>query len=77
MPTAPRGDDVRTIQKIYTRMNKLSNGADGGVSGFNGSIRPKPLAEILRALFVKGNELVDFGRAGRINGCLPLIFVVE
>ena len=67
MPTAPRGDDVRAIQKIYTRMNKLSDGADGGVSGFNGSIRPKPLAEILRALFVKGNELVDFGAgSGRV-----------
>ena len=58
---------VRTIQKIYSRFQKISDGADGGVSGINGSIRPKSLARVLRALSVKGNELVDFGAgAGRV-----------
>ena len=48
-------------------MNKLSGGADGGVSGFNGSIRPNPLAKILRALSVKEKEMVDFGAgSGRV-----------
>ena len=37
------------------------------MSGFNGSIRPNPLAKILRALFANGNELVDFGAgSGRV-----------
>ena len=58
---------MKAIQKIYRRINKLSGGADGGVSGFNGSIRLNPLAKILRALFVNGNELVDFGAgSGRV-----------
>ena len=64
---ATSDEDVRAIQKIYRRMHKLSGGADGGVSGFNGSIRPDPLAKILRALIVNGNELVDFGAGtGRV-----------
>ena len=64
---ATSDEGVRAIQKIYRRMHKLSGGADGGVSGFNGSIRPDPLAKILRALIVNGNELVDFGAGtGRV-----------
>ena len=64
---ATSDEGVRAIQKIYRRMHKLSGGADGGVSGFNGSIRPKPLAKILRALIVNGNEFVDFGAgSGRV-----------
>ena len=58
---------VRTIQKIYSCFQKISDGAEGGVSGFNGSIRPKSLARVLRALGVKDNELVDFGAgSGRV-----------
>ena len=64
--TAPCDDGVRT-QKIYRRFQKISDGADGGVAGFNGSIRPTCLAQVLRALSVKGNELVDFGAgSGRV-----------
>ena len=64
---ATSDEGVRAKQKIYRRMNKFSGGADGGVSGFNGSIRLNPLAKILRALFVNGNELVDFGAgSGRV-----------
>ena len=65
--SATRDDGVRAIQNIYRRFEKISDGAEGGVSGFNGSIRPKSLAQILRALCVKGNELVDFGAgSGRV-----------
>ena len=65
--TAPCDDGVRTIQKIYRQFEKVSGGADGGVAGFNGSIRPKCLAQVLRALGVKDNELVDFGAgSGRV-----------
>jgi hypothetical protein len=65
--TAPCDDGVRTIQKIYRRFAKMSDGAEGGVAGFNGSIRPTCLAQVLRALSVKGNELVDFGAgSGRV-----------
>jgi len=72
--TAPCNDGVRTIQKIYRRFEKISDGAEGGVAGFNGSIRPTCLAHVLRALSVKGNELVDFG-AG--SGRVILSAVVE
>lgn len=61
--SAPCDDGVRTMQKIYRQLDKISDGAEGGVAGFNGSIRPKSLAQLLRALSVKGIELVDF-RAG-------------
>jgi hypothetical protein len=59
--TAPSDDGVRTIQKIYRQFEKVSGGADGGVAGFNGSIRPKCLAQVLRSLSIEDNELVDFG----------------
>ena len=65
--TAPCDDGVRTIQKIYRQFEKISGGADGGIAGFNRSIRPKCLAQVLRALGVKDNELVDFGAgSGRV-----------
>jgi hypothetical protein len=65
--TAPCDDGVRTIQKIYRQFEKVSGGADGGVAGFNGSIRPKCLAQVLRALSIEDNELVDFGAgSGRV-----------
>ena len=60
-------DGVQMIQKIYRQFKKITNGAEGGVAGFNGSIRPTPLARVLRALSVKGYELVDFGAgSGRV-----------
>ena len=60
-------DGVQMIQKIYRQFKKITNGAEEGVAGFNGSIRPTPLARVLRALSVKGNELVDFGAgSGRV-----------
>jgi hypothetical protein len=59
--STPCDDGVRAIQNIYNRFRTLSGGADGGVSGFNGSIRPKSLAKFLRVLCVRGIELVDFG----------------
>ena len=59
--TSPCDIDVRTIKKIYSRFQKISDGAEGGVSGFNGSIRRNSLARVLRALRVNVNELVDFG----------------
>ena len=66
-PTATRDQGVRAIQNIYREMKRLTDGADGGVLGVNGSIRPKGLAKILRALGVKGKELVDFGAgSGRV-----------
>jgi hypothetical protein len=65
--TARFDDGVRMIQKIYRQFHTISDGAEGGVAGFNGSIRPTPLARVLRALSVKGNELVDFGAgSGRV-----------
>ena len=60
--TAPCDGGVRTIQKIYRQFEKVSGGADGGVAGFNGSIRPKCLAQVLRALSVEDNELVILGQ---------------
>ena len=65
--TSPCDIGVRTIREIYSRFKKISDGAEGGVSGFNGSIRPQSLARVLRALRVKGSELVDFGAgSGRV-----------
>jgi hypothetical protein len=65
--TSPCDIGVRTIRKIYSHFQKISDGAEGGVSGFNGSIRPQSLARVLRALMVKGSELVDFGAgSGRV-----------
>ena len=65
--TARFDDGVRRIKNIYSRFRKISDGAEGGVAGFNGSIRPTSLARVLRALSVEGNELVDFGAgSGRV-----------
>ena len=65
--TARFDDGVRRIKNIYSRYRKISDGAEGGVAGFNGSIRPTSLARVLRALSVEGNELVDFGAgSGRV-----------
>jgi hypothetical protein len=68
--TAPCDDGVRTIQKIYRQFEKISGGADGGIAGFNRSIRPKCLAQVLRALGVKDNELVDFGAGSGLGRVL-------
>ena len=70
---------------------KLSDGVEGGVSGFNGSIRPKSLAKILWALCVKGVDFTVISAQDLEEFCfpiclyfcsgmifdLPLIFVVE
>ena len=65
--SAPCDDVVHAINRIYRRTKKLSDGAEGGVSGFNGSIRAKALAKLLMALCVEENELVDFGAgSGRV-----------
>ena len=65
--TAPRDEGVLAIRKIYRLYHKLSDGAEGGVSGVSGSVRPMSLARILRALKVRGKGLVDFGAgSGRV-----------
>ena len=46
---APCDDGVRAIQKIYRQFIKVSDGAEGGVVGLNGSIRPKYLARLCAA----------------------------
>ena len=63
--TAPCDDGVRTIQKIYRQFEKVSGGADGGVAGFNGSIRPKCLAQVLRALGIKDNAVTSWWISGQ------------
>ena len=55
-----RGRD-QTIGGIYRLFRKCSGGADGGVSGLNGSIRPSCLDKVLSALQVNGRVFIDFG----------------
>jgi hypothetical protein len=71
---APCDDGLCTIKKIYRHFQTISDGAEGSVSGFNGSLRPMSIARVLRALNVKGEEVVDFG-AG--SGRVILSAVVE
>ena len=51
----------QTIGGIYRLFRKCSGGADGGVSGLNGSIRPSCLDKVLSALQVNGRVFIDFG----------------
>ena len=51
----------QTIGTIYRMFRKISGGADGGVSGVNGSICPSCLKKVLCALEVNGREFIDFG----------------
>jgi hypothetical protein len=56
-----------SIESIYRLFKKLSGGADGSISGVNGSIRPLCLARVLEALEIYGRELIDFGAGeGRV-----------
>ena len=61
------GGSKKTIECVYQLFKKISCGADGSVSGINGSIRPSCLAHVLDALIVDGRELIDFGAGdGRV-----------
>ena len=51
----------QTIGVIYRLFRKCSGGADGGVLGVNGSIRPSCLDKVLCALQVNGRVFIDFG----------------
>ena len=51
----------QTIGGIYRLFRKCSGGADGGVLGVNGSIRPSCLDKVLCALLVNGRVFIDFG----------------
>ena len=51
----------QTIGGIYRLFRKCSGGADGGVLGVNGSIRPSCLDKVLCALQVNGRVFIDFG----------------
>ena len=61
------GGSKKTIECVYQLFKKISCGADGSVSGINGSIRPSCLAHVLDALIVNGSELIDYGAGdGRV-----------
>ena len=55
------------INKIYHLFKHCGNGADGGVSGLNGSISPASLNRVLDMLCPKHREIIDFGAGdGRV-----------
>ncbi len=59
--------EVQAVGVIYRHFKRCSGGADGGVVGTNGSIRAACLVRMLRALKIKGREIVDFGAGdGRV-----------
>ena len=49
----------QTIGGIYRLFRKCSGGADGGVLGVNGSIRPSCLDKVLCALQVNGRVFIE------------------
>uniref|UniRef100_A0A6T7ZWS0 Histone-lysine N-methyltransferase, H3 lysine-79 specific n=1 Tax=Cryptomonas curvata TaxID=233186 RepID=A0A6T7ZWS0_9CRYP len=53
--------EIVTVQAIYRVSKRCSGGADGGVVGTNGSIRPTCLVRMLRAMGISGSEFLDFG----------------
>ncbi len=53
--------EIETLKAIYRLSKRCSGGADGGVVGTNGSIRPTCLVRILRAMLIAGSEVLDFG----------------
>jgi SAM-dependent methyltransferase len=57
------------VLQIFSMFQKLSDGCDGGVSGFGGSVQPSGLSKILEVLQVAGKRFLDLG-AG--DGCVLL-----
>ena len=53
------GGSKETIEFVYRLFKKISSGADGSISGINGSIRPSYLAHVLDALIVDGRGLIN------------------
>ena len=53
--------EIETLKAIYRLSKRCSGGADGGVVGTNGSIRPTCLVRMLRAMRIGGSEFLDFG----------------
>jgi hypothetical protein len=51
------------IQRIYKLYRKITNGCDGKHVGFGGSLSPKSMALVVRAMNIFGSNFVDFGAA--------------
>jgi len=57
----------RAVGRIFREYKRITGGADGSVTGLNGSIRPLDLVRILGALEIQGREFIDFGAGdGRV-----------
>jgi ubiquinone/menaquinone biosynthesis C-methylase UbiE len=55
------------VQQLYRVFNQISDGADGGVHGFGGSLTPMSLSLTLEKLQVEGKSFVDLGAGdGRV-----------
>ena len=57
------------VGRIFRKYKRITGGADGSVTGLNGSIRPLDLVRILGALEIQGREfqVIDFGAGdGRV-----------
>ena len=55
------------VGRIFREYKRITGGADGSVTGLNGSIRPLDLVRILGALEIQGREFIDFGAGdGRV-----------
>ena len=55
------------VGRIFRKYKRITGGADGSVTGLNGSIRPLDLVRILGALEIQGREFIDFGAGdGRV-----------
>lgn len=53
--------EIEALKAIYRLFKRCSGGADGGVVGTNGSLRPTCLVRMLRAMRISGSEFLDFG----------------
>jgi hypothetical protein len=59
--------EIKAVGCIWRHFKRCSGGADGGVVGINGSLRPTSLMRILRVLKVKNCDVLDLGAGdGRV-----------
>jgi hypothetical protein len=67
--------EIETLKAIYRLSKRCSGGADGGVVGTNGSIRPTCLVRMLRAMRIGGSLSGFFGGFSGHQGALRALFL--
>ena len=58
---------AKAIRQVYSYFRKATDGCDGKIDGFGGSLSPKSLADIFKLMKIVGRKVVDLGAGeGRV-----------